>query len=121
MAALVLASHATVWCFFRPTRFEVDGASLRIVWPLRSRTIARADVLAARIVTRAAFRAEYGYGIRIGASGLWGRFGLLKTWRTTFSMWISRTDRLVIVELRGARPLLVTPETPERFVLTLAP
>jgi hypothetical protein len=42
-------------------------------------------------------------------------------WRTTFSMWISRTDRLVLVELRGARPLLVTPETPERFVLTLAP
>lgn len=34
-------------------------------------------------------------------------------------MWISRTDRLVIVELRGARPLLATPDDPERFAAAL--
>jgi hypothetical protein len=71
-------------------------------------------------VSGADFRAEYGLSIRIGAGRLWGGFGLLKTRRTTFSMWILRTDRLVIVELRGARPLLLTPETPERFVAALA-
>jgi hypothetical protein len=57
--------------------------------------------------------------MRIGAGGLWGGFGLLKTERETFSMWISRTDELVIVRLRGARSLLVTPEDPRRFVASL--
>jgi hypothetical protein len=52
----------------------------------------------------------------VGAGGLWGGFGLLKTERETFSMWISRTDRFVIVRLRNARPLLVTPDDPDRFV-----
>jgi hypothetical protein len=37
----------------------------------------------------------------------------------TFSLWISRTDRLVIVDLDGAKPLLVTPDDPERFVARL--
>jgi hypothetical protein len=45
-----------------------------------------------------------------------GGFGLLKTARETFSMWISRTDEFVIVRLRGERPLLVTPTNPARFV-----
>jgi hypothetical protein len=119
VAALVVLAYASVWLVWRPTRFEVDARALRIVWPLRSRTIARGAVIAARIVTGPAFRSEYGFGMRIGAGGLFGGFGLLEMRTTTFSMWISRTDRLVIVELRDARPLLVTPEDPERFVAAL--
>jgi hypothetical protein len=114
--AFMVLVYASVWFGFRPTRFEVDAHALRIVWPLRSRVIDRADIESARIVTASEFRSEYGYGMRIGAGGLWGGFGLLKTSRETFSMWISRTDRFVIVQLRGARPLLVTPTLPERFV-----
>jgi hypothetical protein len=54
--------------------------------------------------------------MRVGAGGLWGAFGLLKTRRETFSMWISRTDRWVLVTLKGDRPLLITPDRAEEFV-----
>ena len=115
----IVAIYASVWFGFRPTRFEVDADALRIVWPVRMRSIRRSDIESARIVTNTDFRREYGYGMRIGAGGLWGGFGLLKTGRETFSMWISRTDEFVIVRLRGARSLLVTPEDPRRFVASL--
>jgi len=120
VCAFMLLVYASVWFVWRPSRFTIDGEHLRIVWPLRSRAIARRDVVGVRIVDRSEFRRDFGWGVRIGAGGLWGGFGLLKTRRTTFSMWISRTDRVVLVELRGARPLLVTPEQPERFVTMLA-
>jgi hypothetical protein len=112
--------YASIWFAFRPTRFELDGQKLRIVWPIRLREIDRADIESARVITSEELRREYGYGMRIGAGGLWGGFGLLQTGRETFSMWISRTDRFVIVKLRGARPLLVTPSLPERFVQILS-
>ena len=109
--------YASVYFVFRPTRFEVDDASgLRIVWPTRSRRIAKANIAEARRLSSAAFRNEYGYGMRIGAGGLWGGFGLLKTKSATFSMWISRTDDFVIVRLNDGRPLLLTPEEPAAFV-----
>ena len=104
---------AAAW---RPMRFELEGDQLRIVWPVRSRSISTRAVLRARVLTSAEFRREFGYGMRIGTGGLWGGFGLLKTRRETFSMWISRLDRMVLVELRGARPLLITPDRPEEFV-----
>lgn len=118
-SVFIIVVYASVWLAFRPTRFEVDGQALRIVWPLWARTIERRDVEAVRIITAEEFRSEHGYGMRIGAGGLWGGFGLLKTRTTMFSMWISRTDRFVIVNLKGARPLLVTPEQPEQFVSAL--
>jgi len=112
--------YASVWFWWRPGYFELDGDRLRIAWPARSRTISRGSIRSARIATSKEFRSEYGYGMRIGAGGLWGGFGLLKTRRATFSMWISRLDRMVIVELDGARPLLITPANPERFVESIA-
>ena len=65
------------------------------------------------------FRRQYGFGMRVGAGGLWGGFGLLKTGRETFSMWISRTDAFVLVRLRGARTLLITPDRPREFLEAL--
>lgn len=120
-AAFVVLVYAGVWFAFRPSRFEVDGETLRIVWPVRTREIRRASIEGARIVSSAEFRREYGLGMRIGAGGLWGGFGLLKTARETFSMWISRTDSFVIVRVRGERPLLITPEQPARFVEVVSP
>lgn len=115
-AAFMVLTYASVWLGFRPSRFVIEPEALTIEWPLRSRVIRRADIERARIVSAADFRREYGYGMRIGAGGLWGGFGLLKTGAETFSMWISRTDRYVIVTLRNDRPLLLTPTLPERFV-----
>jgi hypothetical protein len=116
ITAVFLLIYASVWFVWRPSRFEVGSEGLSIVWPIRTRVIPRAVIESAKIVTSSEFRREYGYGVRIGAGGLWGGFGLLKTGRETFSMWISRTDRFVIVRVRGARPLLITPEQPERFI-----
>ena len=119
VGVLVVLVYASVWFVWRPSRFEIDLDTLRIVWPTRSRTIPRTAVTDVRIVTATQFRSEYGYGMRIGAGGLWGGFGLLRMRRITFSMWISRLDRFVIVGLHGARPLLITPEEPERFAAAL--
>ena len=119
VVACVAAVYAHVWLVWRPTCFEVDVGVLRIVWPVRTREIPRRLIGDVRAMTAAELRARYGFGVRIGAGGLWGGFGLYWTRTTTFSFWVSRTDRMVVVEVTGARPLLVTPEDPERFVAML--
>lgn len=108
--------YASVYFIWRPTRFEVTPAELRIVWPIRQRSILMSAVEEVKLVTSQEFRKEHGYGMRIGAGGLFGAFGLLRCGPVTFSMWISRTDWYVIVKLRNDRPLLITPSNPERFV-----
>ena len=55
----------------------------------------------------------------MGAGGLWGGFGLLVTSRESVAMYVSRTDRFVLVRLRAGRSLLLTPAEPERFVAAL--
>jgi PH (Pleckstrin Homology) domain-containing protein len=111
--------YASVYLFWRPVFFEIDRGGLNIVWPVRLRRIGEEEIQGVRIIEAQQFRQEYGYGMRIGAGGLWGGFGLLKCGKMTFSMWISRTDAFVIVELRDARPLLITPEDPEGFASSL--
>jgi PH (Pleckstrin Homology) domain-containing protein len=119
IALTTLALYPIVWLGCRPTRFEIDADALRIVWPIRTRTISRHAVRGARIVDARAFRQEHGRAMRIGVGGLFGAFGLLKTRTATFSMWVSRSEGLVLVTLADARPLLVTPDDPERFVAAL--
>jgi hypothetical protein len=104
VTALVLVLYASVWLWWRPTAFEVDSTGLRIRWPLRARSIAAREIAGAVVLARAAFRREFGWGMRIGAGGLWGGFGWLYTRRGLLDLYVSRTDRLVLVELRtGAR------------------
>ena len=116
-ASLGVAVSALTWLAFRPTRFIVDEAGLRIEWPIRMRTIPRAAIAGARLVKAGDFRRAHKLRIRIGVGGLWGTFGVLRGPRETFSTWVSRSDRWVLVRLTGdARPLLLTPAHPERFV-----
>jgi len=58
-------------------------------------------------------------GLSRGRRGLWGGFGLLVASRESFAMYVSRTDRFVLVRLRAGRSLLLTPAEPERFVAAL--
>src|SRR6185312_9590342 len=119
-ASLGVAVSALVWLAFRPTRFTVDSAGLRIEWPIRVRVIPRAAIAGARVVKASDFRKAHDLKIRIGAGGLFGTFGLLKGSRETFSIWVSRSDRWVVVQLKdGERPLLLTPAHPEKFVAAL--
>jgi hypothetical protein len=115
--ALVIAGTGLLG---RPLRFEVDERALRIVWPLRSRQIQLQSIQKVELISGEAFRRMYGLGVRIGIGGLWGSFGLLRTARETFSMWVSRSDRYVLVRVEGSRALLITPAEPEEFIASLA-
>jgi len=111
----VVVIYAAVWLLGRPTAFEVDAAGLRIRWPLRSQRIAAGDIAGADLLSRESFRRDFGWGMRIGAGGLWGGFGWLYTRRGLVDMYVSRTDRFVLVRRRAGRPLLLTPERDESF------
>jgi hypothetical protein len=117
--ALIAVLYSWVWLWWRPTRFEISAHGLSIVWPLRRRTIASAQLGRANAIDRAAFRRDYGRGLRVGAGGLWGGFGLLMTPKATFSYYVSRTDAFVLVPLASDRTLMLTPERPQAFVAAL--
>lgn len=105
-----------VWTWFRPKQFIVGHDLLTIQWPIRNMSWKKSDVLSAKIISSSEFQKEYGRGMRIGAGGLWGGFGLLKTSSRMFQMYISRTDEFVLIHFRNERPLLITPERPQHFV-----
>lgn len=119
VTVFVLLLYASVWLLWRPTAFEVGPTGLRIRWPLRARSIPAREVAGAVALARDAFRREFGWGMRIGAGGLWGGFGWLYTRRGLLDLYVSRTDRLVLVRLHTGRPLLLTPEDDARFVAAL--
>lgn len=78
-ALLVVAIYAWVWLRFRPTRFVVRPDVLEVVWPLKRRQIPRRDISGLRLLDGKGLRREIGWGLRIGAGGLWGGFGWLWT------------------------------------------
>ena len=117
LPAIVVASFALVWCYYRPTDFVVSEAGLTIRWPLRSRLYPADEIERARIVAKS----DIGWSIRLwGAGGLWGVFGLC--WSRSmgkFDAFVSRKDGLVLIALRGRRLLLITPDRPEEFITAL--
>lgn len=121
VAACVAAVYAVVWLWFRPSRFELTPAALAIAWPLRRREIPLVSIESVAVVTSRELRDECGLLLRIGAGGLWGGFGRLWSSKGVhLDFYVSRTAPLILVRLRGGRPLLITPEQPERFVQELA-
>jgi len=121
-ALLIAAIYAWVWVRFRPTRFVVRPGALEVIWPLKRRRIPRAEISDVRLIDAPELRREIGWGMRVGAGGLWGGFGWLWTRnRGIVQMYISRTDRFVWIERAGERPWLITPERPEEFVRALSP
>lgn len=120
-AVLMIALYAWVWLRFRPSRFTVHRGGLRVIWPLKRRDIPREGISDVRVVDRLALKREIGWGLRIGAGGLWGGFGWLWTKRRgVVQMYVTRTDRFVWIERAGGRPWLITPEQPEAFVRALS-
>jgi hypothetical protein len=120
-ALFVTAVFAWVWLRFRPTAFIVHPHVLEIVWPLKQRQIDRKDISLVRTMDREELRREIGWGMRVGAGGLWGGFGWLWTQRRGIvQMYISAIDRFVWIEVRNGRPWLITPEEPEEFVRVLS-
>jgi hypothetical protein len=119
VTVFLLLLYASVWLWWRPTAFEIDPAGLRIRWPLRARLIPARELADAVVLSGGAFRREFGWGVRVGAGGLWGGFGWLCTRKGLVDLYVSRADHFVLVTLRTGRPLLLTPDADQRFVATL--
>ena len=66
VSAVILVLYASVWLLWRPTAFEVDARGLRILWPLRVRAVPAHEVAEVVVLSREAFRREFGWGMRIG-------------------------------------------------------
>jgi Bacterial PH domain len=119
-AMLVLFIYGWVWVRFRPTAFVVHPESLEVIWPLKRRRIPRGEISSARVVDRQELRDEVGWGMRVGAGGLWGGFGWLWTSRRGIvQMYVSRLDRFVWIERGRERRWLITPDRPEELVRAL--
>jgi hypothetical protein len=121
--AFVAASYAYVWLWMRPRAFEVDAAGVRVLWPMKEERIARARIASVRRIDASELRREVGWGMRVGAGGLWGGFGWLWTGRRGIvRMYISRTDGFVWIETADRRrPWFVTPADPDGFVAACTP
>ena len=117
----ILVIYAWIWLLSRPTAFVVHPRTLEVTWPLKRREIPRDDIQAVRVIDRPTLRREVGWGMRVGAGGLFGAFGYLwTTKRGLVRMFVSRTDRFVWIERRSERPWLITPDQPDAFVRALS-
>ena len=120
-AVLVVAIYSWVWLRFRPTMFVVRHDLLEVTWPLKRHQVERVNIVEVRTIDIKELRREVGWGVRVGAGGLWGGFGWLWTQRRGIvQMYISRTNDLVWIEFANGRPWLITPEHPEAFVRVLS-
>jgi hypothetical protein len=120
-ALCVVVMYVWVWLRFRPMRFVVYPDRLEVRWPLKRRSIPRQDIAEVRLIDKHALHNEMGWGMRVGAGGLWGGFGWLWTQRRGIvQMYISRTDGFVWIERVGDRPWLITPAQPAAFVRALS-
>ena len=113
----VVVIYAWIWLRFRPREFVIHPDRIEVLCPLKRRAIARATVVSCWTIGLADLRREIGWGIRVGAGGLWGGFGWLWTIRRGIvQMYVSRTDAFVWIERGAETPWLITPERADEFV-----
>ena len=117
----VALAYASVWLWWRPGAFVVGAEGLLLDFPMRKIRVPIHDVAAVAPIAPPAVREKTGFAMRIGAGGLWGGFGWLWTRRLGMvEFYVSRLDGGVWIDRRTGRPLLITPEHPERFAQALA-
>ncbi|GAB4568376.1 MAG: hypothetical protein Tsb0020_21760 [Haliangiales bacterium] len=120
VAAFMVAIYLWIWLWWRPSRFEVTPSALILHFPTRRRRFPRERLGRARQLTGPAMRSELGATLRIGAGGVWGGFGWLKTQRRgVVEFYISRQDDYVLIEREGQAPLLLTPADSAGFARAL--
>jgi hypothetical protein len=118
---LLMAIYFWVWLRFRPTQFVVHQDALEVIWPLKRQQISRDSISDVRIVNGRDLKRQVGWGMRVGAGGLWGGFGWLWTQRRGIvQMYISRINDLVWIDRTAGRPWLISPERPQEFVQALS-
>jgi hypothetical protein len=115
VAWFLIALYASVWLFWRPSRFQVARGTVRVVFPLR-RKVFHGITRAHFIEEATGLREHLGFAMRVGVGGLWGAFGGLWSRRAgMIAMYISTTKNLVLLESNGTPVLLVSPEDPQEF------
>lgn len=120
MTVFIVATFGWTWVRFRPSEFVLGDGAMEVVWPAKRREVPYAGMHSARIITNRELKDLVGFGMRVGAGGLWGAFGWLwTTKRGIVQMYISRLDRFIWIE-RDDRPWLVTPERPDEFLAELS-
>ena len=119
-AVAIVVLYVWVWLRFRPSRFIVRAQALDVIWPLKRRRRLRKDIAGVRQVDMGTLRAETGWVARVGVGGLWGTFGWLWTERKGIvQVYVTRSDGLVWLDCKDARPWLITPDNPDAFVQAL--
>lgn len=116
LGASLLALSAEVWLLHRPRGFTVRQGELSLDYPLRTKRIALAGLVAAEALAAADLRARLGWALRVGVGGLFGGFGWLYTSKGWVELDISRSDGLVLLTFAQRMPLLVTPDDVPAFV-----
>lgn len=119
IGVFILVIVASVWLFFRPSWFELSPGGLHIRWPLRRTFIPLSRIESVQMITADERKRRYGFGMRVGAGGLWGGFGYRTSNQGLMHMYISRLDHAVMLRVRGDKLWMITPRDPRRFVATL--
>lgn len=113
----LLSLYGVVWLFFRPSQFVISANNLEIQFPLWRRKIPINDILSVHIDDRRDFEREFGWAMRVGVGGLWGGFGWLWTQHQGWiEFYISRSDRLIIINRLTGKTLVITPSNSSLFV-----
>lgn len=101
----------------RPKCFEISSEGMVIVWPARTRKLPRAAFTEIRTIKRM----ELGRMVRkFGIGGIFGQFGWFHSvYIGNVDAYMTRNDGMVLIKLRNRRPILITPENPEKFVKAL--
>ena len=120
VGAIVGLLYTWIWFYWRPSQFRLDTAHLHIEFPRRQLVVELSEVAAVQVYdAHQDFVNDWGPGVRIGAGGLWGAFGWLKTSKGLLQMYITRNEQLVVIEFTGRKPLLITPDQAQDFVYAL--
>lgn len=120
MTVFIAGIYCWTWIRFRPSEFVLGDGAMEVIWPAKRRQVPYVGMHSAKIITRRELKDLVGFGMRVGAGGLWGAFGWLwTTKRGIVQMYISRLDRFIWIE-RDDRPWLITPERPDEFLAALS-
>ncbi len=117
-AGFLLFIYTLVWVYYRPSYFELTSEGLLIKWPIRQRLIPYSKISDPEVMSYDGFKQRYGDGMRVGAGGLWGGFGLFVCKKVTFNFYITTLEGIVVAQV-DPRPLMITPERAEQFAKAL--
>ena len=119
VAVLLIVLYGAVWIWWRPARFELSRAGLALIFPGRRSLVPASAIADAQVVSSQQLRERFGLQLRVGAGGLWGGFGWLWSRRGWTEFYVSTLDGYVLIERRGAIPLLISPENPHAMAAAL--